>query len=147
MVTFQREPLFQVASDIDALIALNQQETGEHDMVLDPDWEQYRALESSGALFTVTARNGEELIGYAVFIVWQHRHYRRELLGANDLVFLRADHRKGSAGVRLIQESKRLLKDAGVTFVTFHAKPGSTLSKLLERLDCQSMEIVHGQKL
>lgn len=148
MISIHREPLFQVAMDIDDLIVMNHAETGARNgLTLCPDWSRYKALEESGSLVITTARDGEKLVGYSVDLLSKHPHYSTEVMGINDLTYLHPDYRKGSNGVRLIREAEKILKSLGVTYVTRSAKDQTALAALLPHMKYEREETVFGKRI
>lgn len=102
---------------------------------LDVDWERYAALEKLGKLFTLALWEDAILIGYSVFILHHHLHYKSLSVASNDVLFLREDKRSGRAGLQLILESEHRLKDLGVQKITWRVKyKNPTLGHILRRL-------------
>jgi predicted GNAT superfamily acetyltransferase len=91
---------------------------------LDPNWELYAALEHTGKLVCVTAREDGKLWGYSVFIVQGALHYRTTLTAINDVLFLHPDKRHSRVGLSLINKSEEFLQARGVRRVFWHVKPG-----------------------
>ena len=79
-------------------------------------------MEAIGAMLTVTARRGGTLIGYAVYVVWPHLHYRSRLIADSDSFFLDPADRCGFVGIRLFQVAERHLRDRGVAEVWARVK-------------------------
>lgn len=118
MATVQVETWSSIASEIEAVAAFHWQ-----DLALDKlhferdlDHEAYRNLEALGRLHVVTARDGENLVGYAIwFVMPHHLHYKSSgSIALADMYFILRDYRKGGLGVRLILESERGLRARGV---------------------------------
>jgi GNAT superfamily N-acetyltransferase len=122
-------------------------------MLLKPDVERYQTLEAAGNLFAIGTHvdadgNGAEtLVGYSVNIVCTNLHYGDLLMCQNDLLFVRKSHRRGMTGMRLITATERAAKDRGVKMMLWHAKPGTTLDRMLPRLGYEPFETIHYQVL
>ena len=115
---------------------------------LDPDVERYRGLERAGRLVILTAREAGALVGYSVFLVHNHLHYRQCKVASNDLLFLRQDRRAGSGlGIRLIRESEKALAALGVDRITWHVKAGNDWSDILARMGYDMEEKIMGRLL
>jgi hypothetical protein len=56
-------------------------------LTLNPDLDKYRSLDAGGHLLVLTARADGELIGYFVWIVIAHPHYKHVLVAEEDLHF------------------------------------------------------------
>jgi GNAT superfamily N-acetyltransferase len=121
-------------------------------MLLKPDVERYQTLEAAGNLFAIgmfdTHVDGAEtLVGYSVNIVCTNLHYGDLLMCQNDLLFVRKSHRRGMTGMRLITATERAAKDRGVKMMLWHAKPGTTLDRMLPKLGYEPFETIHYQVL
>jgi GNAT superfamily N-acetyltransferase len=121
-------------------------------MLLKPDVERYQTLEAAGNLFAIGmfdihGDNGETLVGYSVNIVCTNLHYGDLLMCQNDLLFVRKSHRRGMTGMRLITATERAAKDRGVKMMLWHAKPGTTLDRMLPRLGYGIQDVIYSQVL
>jgi GNAT superfamily N-acetyltransferase len=121
-------------------------------MLLKPDVERYQTLEAAGNLFAIGmfdahVDGGETLVGYSVNIVCTNLHYGDLLICQNDLLFVRKSHRRGMTGMRLITATERAAKDRGVKMMLWHAKPGTTLDRMLPKLGYEPFETIHYQVL
>jgi GNAT superfamily N-acetyltransferase len=74
-------------------------------------------------------------------------HYGDLLMCQNDLLFVRKSHRRGMTGMRLITATERAAKDRGVKMMLWHAKPGTTLDRMLPKLGYEPFETIHYQVL
>jgi GNAT superfamily N-acetyltransferase len=121
-------------------------------MLLKPDVERYQTLEAAGNLFAIGmfdihGDNGETLVGYSVNIVCTNLHYGDLLMCQNDLLFVRKSHRRGMTGMRLITATERAAKERGVKMMLWHAKPGTTLDRMLPRLGYGIQDVIYSQVL
>lgn len=80
-------------------------------MRIDPDLERYRAAELSGRLVVVTARDAGTLVGYVVYFVDRHLHYRGLIMACQDLTYLHPAYRKGKTAMRMIDAAERAALD------------------------------------
>lgn len=149
MITFQHEPLHEVAGEVDSLLELHYLElTQNKDRVkLNPRWDQYAVLQRLGALIVLTARDGDKLVGYAAFFVNRHMHHADLTLAVNDVLFLHPDYRQGTTGLRLVKFCEDSLKAAGADKLCFHAKLHTSLIPILHRRGYSTEEIVLGKFL
>lgn len=114
---------------LDDLIHLNWEEIEiEHERVpLDVNWPEYRKMEKAGVLRPFFMRQGDRLIGYSVFFVTCPLHHGLTKWAINDLIYLAPEHRRGWAGVRLIREPERALRDLGVQVISYQVKTSGRL--------------------
>ena len=104
------------------------------DYPLMPDYEAYGRLYVAGMLRCITVRDDNELIGYAIFIVHPHLHYKSCVTAFEDIYFLRKEERKGRVGIRLFQFAEDVLKKEGVDRIVMHTKIHMDNSRLFEYL-------------
>ena len=100
---------------------------------LDVNWEKYQKLEDLGMLMALGAWEKGEFIGYSIFFIQTHMHYKGLKTALNDVLYLRKDKRQGMAGIRLIKESERQLAKNGLIKVLWHVKFNTALGPLLKR--------------
>lgn len=155
-IIFATETVDEVATDIVDLIEEHYAELTAHKDVifLAPDWARYRALEDASKLMVFTARHGDTLVGYSVWFVDCHIHYKHQLFANNDIIFLHKAYRSpttwwtvtqstvkrwlhmkpsNSIGKQLIAYSESQLKLIGVTKAIWHIKFKLNWSPILFR--------------
>jgi len=101
---------------------------------LDPDWEAYKTILDSGKLRFVTCKEDGKLIGYIIFFVMPHLHYKTCLTAFEDIYFLKKEYRKGRVGLKMFQFAEKLLKEQGVQRILYNTKVHSDNSSLFEYL-------------
>jgi GNAT superfamily N-acetyltransferase len=104
------------------------------DFPLMPDYEAYGRLVVAGMLKCITCRMDGELIGYAIFIVQPHLHYKSCKTAFEDIYFLKKEYRKGRIGVELFKHAEKILKQDGVKRLIVHTKIHMDKSRLFEYL-------------
>ena len=114
---------------------------------LNVDWQAYFHWENANMLCSLGLYEEGRLIGYSVFILSQHAHYKDLKVASNDVLFLQKDKRKGRAGLKLIKESERVLKNLGVSKVVWHCKYDHVAGELLQRLGYINEEYIMGKIL
>jgi GNAT superfamily N-acetyltransferase len=104
------------------------------DFPLMPDYEAFGRLYVADMLRCVTVREDNKLIGYAIFVVQPHLHYKTCKTAFEDMYFLKKEYRKGRLGIRLFQFAEDVLKKDGVNRVIMHTKIHLDNSRLFEYL-------------
>lgn len=99
---------------------------------LDVDWLRLQALEQKDATVSLGAYLGEELVGYAVSIVYPHLHFAGTLYCQNGALFVGVAARGRRLGLRLIEETERVAVGMGAKRVQWHARRGGALQALLQ---------------
>lgn len=123
-------------------VALNKQV-----MVLKPDTERYRAMESNGMLLILAAYAGEELVGYSVNFLVRHLHYADLNTASNDLLFVTKEHRAGRVGLQLIRATEAAAKERGAAIMLWHAKENTSLAALMPRLGYGVQDIIFSREI
>jgi hypothetical protein len=148
--SFQQEPLTPAFwHEVQPLLSAHWVEIATHpDITLDPIREKYESLQASDLLriYTARDRNGN-LIGYAVYIVGPHLHYRDSLCASQDVLFVAKHARHGSMGTRLITYADNALWADGVQNVFQHVKVDHDFGRLLERLGYTQVEKIYAKRL
>lgn len=150
MIKFQIEAYgLSIIEDIKPLIQLHYEEIALHqDLIpLDPDWEKYKRLADQGMLFIATARDQDVLVGYSVFFIIDHMHYRSTRMASNDVLFLHPKYRTGMTGVRLIKFCEAELAKQKVVKVMWHIKFAHDFRKILYRLGYNDEDAIVGKIL
>lgn len=99
---------------------------------LDPDYGRYIAMDEAGIVCCVTARDEGKLVGYAIFFVMPHIHYKSTVFAMNDILYLAPEYRGGSLGVDLLTISESILITLGANVVQLHMKVHKPWHKLAE---------------
>lgn len=149
-LTFQQEDVSVFIEDCMDLIiehwkdvALNQDSTP-----LDPDWGQYTALAAAGILHITSARTEDgELVGYAVCSMAPHIRYKSAKWAEGDVFYLKPEHRKGSAGRRLLQAVEDAMKELGATQMIQKVKTHKDVGAVFERMGYTAIERVFVKEL
>jgi len=149
MITMQVEKMLDCKDELDPIFEDHYDELTLHKefVRLSCHWDDYKKVEDSGMLFFLTARDDGKLIGYSIFFVRQHIHYKELKAASNDLLFLDKEYRKGMTGVKLIKKSEQELKKIGVQKITWHAKQSNYLGELLMVLGYGVEDILFGKIL
>ena len=118
------EKLADVKDQCGDLIAAHWEEIAVwQDIPLDPDWAAYEQLEKIGMLTIYTVRNDyDKLVGYAVFILRKHLHYKGHSWAANDIIWVHPDYRDGKIGTNLVQFWEQDLQARGIHVVHVNVK-------------------------
>ena len=118
------------------------------DIPLDPDVERYQALDDSGKLRIYTARVDNRLVGYAVFFVSLHPHYKTSLQASEDVLYLDPDYRRWHLGSSLIDYAERELAGEGVAAIYQHVKAKHpALGAILTSKGYELIDLIYGKRI
>jgi GNAT superfamily N-acetyltransferase len=127
--------------DIDSLLAEYEAEAKSPELpVVQPQWEQYVALERGGLLDVIEAREAGRLIGFITVLRANLPHYGGPVCVVES-VFVSPKRRRTGAGRALINEAKAVA--AGFcTPLLITAPAGSPLETILPRIGCRHSNTV-----
>lgn len=148
-VMYAEERLADMLSEMRPLLVEHWQEIAAYpDIPLAVDDAFYAEMDRQHRLVIVTARKDGHLIGYAVFLLNFHAHYRTSLQATQDVLYLHPSHRTGRTGLRLIQATERILKAKGVQVVHQHVKVAHpALGRLLAHEGYTQVEALYCKRL
>ena len=104
------------------------------DYPLSPDYAAYDRMYQAGCIRSITCRADGELIGYIIFLIQPHLHYKTCITAFEDLYYVKKEYRKGRTGIKLFQYAEKVLKCAGVNRIVMHTKVHMDNSRLFEYL-------------
>ena len=108
---YARVPIARVVTQLQALAEREYAEVGQKDLdALNVDWARYRELDAAGKIATFIARRDRVIVGYAVFVVQTHIHYRNALVAANSAVYVAPEARAGRVVLKLLRYAEIGLK-------------------------------------
>jgi GNAT superfamily N-acetyltransferase len=114
---------------------------------LDPDWDAYKSLLDIGRLKFITCKKDDELIGYIIFFIAPHLHYKSCLTAFEDIYFLKKEYRKGRLGLKMFQFAEKTLKEQGINRVIYNTKVHSDNSSLFEYMGYKFIDKVFTKML
>lgn len=136
MLSVEETPLARlIEDDLESLMHAHWRECAiDHEVIpFDPDWSAGLASARDGVLRCFGLFEDGELVGYAIFEVCPHLHFKTTKHAFNSGIYVKPEHRKGSAGLKLFVEAEALLKSLGVKKITYSAPYTSNLNKVLEK--------------
>jgi hypothetical protein len=106
----------------------------------DPNVERYRELFKAGIIEIHTARDDGNLIGYNVWFVMNHLHYKSSLTATSDILYIAPEFRKGFTGVNFLRWTIDEIKKKKPQRILFHMKPQLDFGFILERFGAKYFE-------
>ena len=131
MISFSEETFQSAYDDSIELHKLHNQEVNIFDLPIDIDVETFNLCESNGALKTYVARDNGNLVGYAVFFIYNHPHHKASIQAKQDVVYI-STHKRG-LGISFIKFCDSKLKEAGIDFVIHSVNDDNDWSPVLLR--------------
>lgn len=108
--------------------------SNKHSRTLNVDYEYYKQLDDLGALLCIGAFKDNAIVGYSINAIVKDAHDCTKIICNNDALYVKPEFRTGSIGIKLIKETEKLAKERNCYGVIWHAKPGSPLDHLLEKI-------------
>lgn len=112
---------------------------------LDPDTDRYELLESNGGLLCFTAREGAELIGYALFFIAHSLQSKRSLQALQDCIYIQP--RKRGFGKLFIARCDHFLREIGVQIVYHHVPVKTDWQSALLIQDYKPVDMIYAKRL
>lgn len=119
------------------------------DIPLVVDVERYRQAERDGTLLILSVRDDQRrLVGYCLFFVMPHPHYKTSVHAFEDVIYIDPSVRGFMLARQLLKESHRILRERGVQVVTHHVKLAHpALGRLLSRDGYTAAETLYTKRL
>lgn len=145
----ERIKTIECIADAWPLLELHREElaTYKHLMVLKPDLEKYRAVDKAGNLIGLGLFDDDKIVGYSIFIITNALHYADLKMAQNDILYVHPDYRKTKWGLKLINESERVIKDLGIKMIMWHGKRDTNFSELMPKLGYIVQDIMFSKEL
>ena len=116
-------------------------------MEVNPDMDKYRALETTGAMFSIVARCDGAIVGYSINLITHAMHYKHLKFVMNDVLYVDRAHRKTQLGLKLMHATEAKARVVGAQMMTWHAKTHTALASILPRMDYVVQDITFSKEL
>jgi ribosomal protein S18 acetylase RimI-like enzyme len=136
MLQVEKTPLAHlVEDDLETMMHAHWRECSkDHDAVpFDPDWLVAYTMERCGTLHCFGLYSDGGLVGYAIFQVSAHLHFKSTRYAFNSGLYVKPECRRGNAGSKLLVESERLLGRMGIKKITYSVPDTSALGPVLKK--------------
>ena len=144
---FSKEKISDCLEEAKPLLDLHYKELVEFpEIPLDPDFDHYIWMENHrlNRCFVVRDDNGR-MVGYSVFTLSPHRHYRSQTVACMDVLFIREDAR--GCGGHFIKFIDKELKEEGINFLGYSVNAKHNYSIILERMGYRLIDLVFIKKV
>jgi GNAT superfamily N-acetyltransferase len=103
-------------------------------------YEQHIALENLGMLHGVFAYHDDCIVGYAVFVISKHIHYKDVSIAHVTAIYVDPKHR-GRLGLKLIKAAESEAKNAGANIMLWGVGHKSRAAQTFERMGYLKQDI------
>lgn len=116
---------------------------------LEPDMnpEIYFAADETGKLRIYTARADGKIVGYAVFVVYPHTHYKDSIQATPDLLYLEPSMRQGFNGIKFLRWMDEQLAAEGVQAVYQMSTMRKDIGAVLSRVGYEPIQVLWARRL
>lgn len=147
-LAFAQEPFTNsLLESMVPLIVNHHREITIHKQTLEPNFAMYDVMQKNGTLRVYTARMEGELVGYSIFIVHPHQHFKNCLQASEDLLYLSDECRQGLIGYNFIKFCDGMLDKDGVNLIYHKVTTSKDFSPLLDRLGYVPVETVYARRV
>lgn len=144
--SFQRESFADAVPDLMKLSVLHDAEVKFYPaMDLNIDWQRYITADERGYLRLYTTRVEGELIGYSIYFLASHGHYKDYMFAVQDSIFIHPDRR--GFGRSFISFCNDSLTHDKVDVVLNAVKASHDFGPMLEGLGFEKMDVLYGLRL
>jgi len=142
-VRFAVEPFRDAYGEAGPLLTAHWNEIAKnkHLLRLNPDENLYERAGNN--LLLVTARDGQKLVGYFLWFLLGHAHYKHVLVAEEDLHFLLPEYRRGWTGYGLIKAACEAALARGAELLVMREKIGHEHAAIMHRLKFAPTDIVY----
>ena len=150
MVTLAQERFRNVIDELKPLLAQHWRELALYQDVIefDPDYAKYDTLDGMGVIKIYVARDEGAVVGYAVYVVMPHMHYKQDVWARCDIIWVSPEHRRQHTGVMLLRFVEERLRADGVSVMHTTGKvEHPALRALLEHEGHECVEFGHSKLL
>jgi len=138
----RRESLTSFRRDIVPLIQMEWDEAPLDDWPIDyeMDWHKYGLLDANNMLLAYTLRDGQDLVGYVIFIKDYSHHHSGYKVAKLDLFFVHLDYRKGRNAIELLKFAHEDMDCMGVNMTMVSCFMESRVDVLYKRMGYKPLE-------
>ena len=149
MVEFAVEKYADVIEEMRPMLVAHKDELAVYsDIPLDPDMAFYEKANSIGLLTFLTMRSHGVLMGYAIFVVRPHAHYRAHTWALNDIIWVHPEFRGARLGAAFIAFWDAYFAASGVNVVHVNTKVSHpALAHVLKQSGYRTIEEGHEKRL
>jgi hypothetical protein len=142
-IEFAVEPFMETFDEARPLLELHWDEIAKNKqlMTLNPDVKKYEKI--AECLLLVTARVGGRLIGYFLWILVTHPHYKHVSVAEEDLHYLLPEYRRGLTEYLFMKAACNAALERGAQLLTVREKIGHEHPAIMKRLGFSPTDIVY----
>lgn len=145
MIRYTQDFLCRCQQEVEPLAALEWQESGRPTEALEIDWDRYADLEDHGIVRFYVARDGDDLIGYAVVLLFSPLTMRERRFAIVDAVYVAKTHR--GIGKALFAFVEDCLREDGIERLVASSSATNPIGAFLTRMGYEEAETKYEKAL
>ena len=144
MVKYQVENYKDIIEEMKPLLEEHYKEIAMYQdhIDLNPNYYLYELMSATGQVHFFSARDDGKLIGYCVTFVHPNPHYKDHIYAVNDIVYVDPEYRHSLVAPTMLTNLEAIMKDAGVSVMSFHMKTYKPFESLMSGLGYDKAEIL-----
>jgi hypothetical protein len=141
-IVFKEEKLADCLEELKPLLKLHWEELANNKDIkaLDPDYATYLCLNEINVVRVFTVRIDTKLVGYSIWIVNKHLHYKTWVYAVADVYWLHPDQRKTGVSYDFFFKTEDWLKSLGVKAIVVQDKLNHSHTSFFNRLGYTPIE-------
>lgn len=145
MIEYSLESFSDIVEDLKPIFEEHSSEVDIYQDVisLNPDYGTFITLDKLDKLRLIVARDKGRIVGYSMYVVNEHLHYKDHKYAVNDILFLDKEYRGGYTALELLDYAEAVLSEEGVSVITMNMKTHAKFETLMESLDYDRAEILY----
>lgn len=142
MIEFKKEEGRSFFYEAQDLFKLHYKEIAERQDVIkfNPNTEKYASMHEQDMIEVHSVRDDGKLVGYSVWFVFSHLHYKDSITASSDVLYIHPDYRKGFTGIQFLRWTTEEIKKRNPMRILFHVKPFLDYGPILERMGAKYFE-------
>ena len=130
-----------VEEDLETLMHAHWRECSidQAEVPFDPDWAMAYTMERCNILHCFGLYRHEHLVGYSVFEVSTHLHFKTTKFAYNSGAYITPEHR-GFGGAFLVDSTDKLLREMGCKKIVYLVPSSSALGAVLKHIGYEPSE-------
>ena len=111
------------------------------------NWSVYKAFEEKDMLLLITAEDGDELAGFAMYVLYIHPHHPYAHLGQCQFLIVQPKYRGKGLGRLLVEHAEIELKRRGCSHMTHNRRMAYDVDPLFPKIGFDKFEETYVKEL
>lgn len=145
LITFQEDKLSNILEELKPMLIKHWEELANNKDIrpLEPDYPMYLAMNDMEILRIYTVKEDDKLIGYSIWIIANHLHYKTWKYAVSDVYYLDPNYRKTGISFDFFFHIEDWLKSLGVKSVTVQDKITHSHANFFNKVGFNPVENVY----